>query len=95
MRKSAGMRRGAFVRIVGVRPDRGFMKRFAAIVVLTSVLGACSPDGDATGSATSCATKLYPTYNPKALDQCVAVCQKCDHGTPATCNTSCSLKGAR
>lgn len=56
------------------------MKRFAALLALTFGLGGCSPDGDATGSASSCATKLYPAYNPKALDQCVAVCQKCDHG---------------
>jgi hypothetical protein len=71
------------------------MKRFAAFVVLALVLGACSPGEDATGSTTSCATKLYPTYNPKALDQCVAVCQKCDRGVATTCNTSCTLKGAR
>ena len=71
------------------------MTQFAAFLALAIVLSACSPDGDATGSANSCATKLYPTYNLKALDQCVAVCQKCDHGTPATCNTSCTLKGAR
>lgn len=71
------------------------MKQFAAFLALAIVLGACSPDDDATGSLNSCATKLYPTYNPKALDQCVAVCQKCDHGVATTCNTSCTLKGAR
>jgi hypothetical protein len=71
------------------------MKRFAALVALAFVVGACSPDGDATGSTTSCATKLYPSFNPKSLEQCVAVCQKCDHGVATTCNTSCTLKGAR
>ena len=74
------------------------MKRSAALLalVLALVLGSCSPDEEATGSTTaSCATKLYPAYNPKSLEQCVAVCQKCNRGVATTCNTSCTLKGAR
>jgi hypothetical protein len=49
------------------------MKRSAAFAALALLMGACSPDSDATGSVSSCAQNLYPSYNPKSLDQCVAV----------------------
>ena len=71
------------------------MKHFAAIATLALVMGGCSPDNETTGSITSCAKDLYPAYNPKSLDQCVAVCKQCDHGVTTTCSTSCTLKGAR
>ena len=71
------------------------MKHSAVLATLAIVLGACSPDSDTTGSISSCARELYPAYNPKALDQCVAACKKCDHGVTTTCATSCTLKGAR
>ena len=71
------------------------MRRFAALAILAFAMAACSPDGEATGSINSCATELFPAYNPKILDQCVAVCKKCDHGVTTTCATSCTLKGAR
>jgi hypothetical protein len=72
------------------------MRRFAAMATLALVVVACSPEGEATGSSTNkCAAELYPAYNPKDMDQCVAVCRKCDRGTPTTCTTSCALKGAR
>jgi hypothetical protein len=70
------------------------MKRFAVLVALAFVVGACSPEGDTTGSISSCATDLFPAYNSKVLDQCVAVCKKCDRGITSTCTTSCTLKGA-
>jgi hypothetical protein len=69
------------------------MKRTTAFVTIALVVSASSPDSD--GSVSSCVKNLYPAYNPKSLDQCVAVCQKCDRGVVTTCNTSCSLKGAR
>jgi hypothetical protein len=43
----------------------------------------------------ACAARLYSSYNPKNLEQCIAVCQKCGSGGKRTCATSCSLKGAR
>jgi hypothetical protein len=54
----------------------------------------CSQSEVATGSASACAAELFPSYNPKALDQCIAVCKKCEHGVTTTCSTSCTLKGA-
>jgi hypothetical protein len=63
----------------------GHMRRFAVLATLAFVVAACSPEGEATGSITKCAAKLYPAYNPKVMDQCVAVCKKCDRGTPTTC----------
>jgi hypothetical protein len=70
------------------------MTRFAFLATLALVAAACSPEGEATGSINKCAAELYPAYNPKAMDQCVAVCKKCDHGITTTCSTSCTLKGA-
>ena len=71
------------------------MRRFAALLALAVVVTSCSPEQDATGTINRCATDLYPSYNPKLMEQCVAVCKKCDHGVTTTCTTSCTLKGAR
>jgi hypothetical protein len=71
------------------------MKRSVAFAALALVMGACSPDSETTGSISSCAKELYPSYSPSSLAQCVAVCKKCDHGITTTCSTSCTLKGAR
>jgi hypothetical protein len=73
------------------------MRRFVVLTATALMMISCTPDGEvATGSIHSkCAAELYQTYNPKALDQCMAVCIKCDRGTRATCSTSCTLKGAR
>lgn len=43
----------------------------------------------------ACIGKLYSPYDPKNLQQCVAVCMACSSGVKTTCSTSCSLKGAR
>jgi hypothetical protein len=71
------------------------MRRFAILATLALVVAACSPEGEPTGSLNKCATELFAAYNPKVMDQCVAACKKCDHGTPTSCTTSCTLKGAR
>jgi hypothetical protein len=76
-------------------PTGGLMNRFAALIVVMAIgLVACSPENETTGSINSCATNLFANYSPKILDQCVAACRKCDHGTTTTCTTSCTLKGA-
>ena len=95
LRAKADIAAGASAASDDHQPAGGHMRRFAALVTLAFVLAACSPDGEATGSISSCATELYPAYNPKVLDQCVAVCKKCDRGITTTCTTSCTLKGAR
>jgi hypothetical protein len=72
------------------------MGRFAVLIATALVMISCSPDAEVTGSAhNTCATELFPSYDAKALDQCMAVCIKCDRRTRATCSTSCTLKGAR
>jgi len=70
------------------------MKHFAALAALAFVVGACSPEDETTGTTSSCARNLFPAYNPKVFDQCVAVCTKCERGITTTCTTSCTLKGA-
>jgi hypothetical protein len=71
------------------------MRRFAVLVAITLAVASCSPEEEATSPTNKCATGLFPSYNPKVLDQCVGACIKCDHGTPTTCSTSCTMKGAR
>jgi hypothetical protein len=64
------------------------------IIAIAMAMASCSPAEEVTGSINKCAADLFSSYNPKAMDQCVAVCKKCDHGTTTTCTTSCTLKGA-
>jgi hypothetical protein len=71
------------------------MWRFAVLMAAASVVISCSPDAEVTGSINKCATDMFPSYNPKSIDQCLAVCTNCDHGVVTTCSTSCMLKGAR
>lgn len=73
----------------------GFMRRFAVLVAAALLMMSCSPDEEVTGSIHhKCANELFSRFDPKSLEQCVAVCIKCDRGTTATCSTSCTLKGA-
>ena len=71
------------------------MRRLVVLLAMAFAVVSCSPEGEVTGSASKCATDLYSAYNPKVLNQCVAVCIRCDHGNTNTCTTSCTLKGAR
>jgi hypothetical protein len=68
------------------------MNYAALMAILVFAVPSCSQSEVATTN--SCATELIPSYNPKALDQCIAVCKKCEHGVTTTCTTSCTLKGA-
>lgn len=72
------------------------MRAFLAIVLSAVALGSCTPESnnDITGSVDNCARKLYSTYNPKDMKQCVAVCIACQSGVMTTCSTSCTLRGA-
>ena len=71
------------------------MKSAAVLVLLIFAAQSCSQSDEVTGSIDQCAAAIYPAYNPKAMDQCVEVCKKCQHGVTVTCTTSCTLKGAR
>jgi hypothetical protein len=70
------------------------MRAIIAIVLSAATLAACSPDNDVTGSIGSCVRKLYSSYNPRDMKQCVGACIGCDRGVTTTCTTSCTLKGA-
>jgi hypothetical protein len=72
------------------------MRAIIAIVLSAAALAACTPESnDVTGSIENCARKLYSSYNPKDMKQCVAVCIACERGVMTTCSTACTLKGAR
>ena len=68
--------------------------RFAGALLLLSVLAGCWSDSAPTDAA-RCAANLFPSYNPKNREQCIAACIKCEKGVVTTCATSCSLKGAK
>ena len=73
------------------------MRCLAALLALSlaCAVASCTAEDDTTGSVGKCATDLFPSYNPKMIDQCVAACRTCKHGTTTTCTTSCTLRGAR
>ena len=78
---------------IRISPE-ALMRRCVVLISLAFVVGSCSPGQEVTGTTNKCATDLYPKYNPKVIEQCVAVCIKCDRGSMTTCSTSCNLKGA-
>lgn len=71
-----------------------FMTAF--VCLLLGIFVALRYFGSETPSASfACAAKLYSPYDPKNLEQCMAVCIACSGGVKTTCSTSCTLKGAR
>jgi hypothetical protein len=77
-----------------LKPPR--VRRVGLLLGIALIIAACSQqEPDSTGSIEDCARNLFPAYNPKIYDQCVAVCKKCQRGITTTCTTSCTLKGAR
>ncbi|WP_439368290.1 hypothetical protein ACRQ5Q_20670 [Bradyrhizobium sp. PMVTL-01] len=68
--------------------------RLLAVLVLALATAACNQEQDITGSTSTCPMRNYSSYNPRDMNQCVAACKACDHGTTVTCSTSCTLKGA-
>ena len=68
--------------------------RVIVVFVSLMLLAGCHDEPVVTGTTSQCAAALFPSYNPKNLNQCVAVCTKCERGTMTTCSTSCRLKGA-
>jgi hypothetical protein len=67
---------------------------FAMALLLACLTAACWPDSTPT-PVSKCATEMFPSYNPKDKEQCIAACIKCDRGVMTTCATACSLKGAK
>jgi hypothetical protein len=70
------------------------MLRCALFLAVVLMLAGCRPEEETTGSVNDCVALNFPSYNPKAMDQCVAACKKCQNGNTNTCTTSCTLKGA-
>lgn len=85
----------AFVSGDGCARGALHMRAIIAIMLSAAALVACTPDNDVTGSIQECAGKLYSSYNPKDINQCVRVCIACERGVTTTCSTACTLKGAR
>jgi len=80
----------------GIRPTvERVMRRLALVIAMALAVSACNQAEETTGSIDACARNVLPSYNPKVLDQCVAVCKQCEHGVTVTCTTACKLRGAQ
>lgn len=72
-----------------------FMTAIICLLVLIFVALRSFNTEQPNAASLACAAKLYSPYDPKKLDQCMAVCMACSAGVKTTCSTSCTLKGAR
>lgn len=80
------------------RMIRGVALMFAVVCLLAIafvVVRSLGNTEQSSHASLACAAKLYSTYDPKNLEQCMAVCMTCSAGVKTTCSTSCTLKGAR
>ena len=67
----------------------------ATALLLACLAAACGPDPAPSDAVAKCAASMFPSYNPRDKDQCIAACIKCERGVVTTCATACSLKGAK
>jgi hypothetical protein len=73
---------------------RQLMIVIVSVFAMALAVSACSKD-DSAGPSDECARTVFPSYNPKVFDQCVAVCKQCEKGVTVTCSTACRLRGAQ
>jgi hypothetical protein len=71
------------------------MRRLALAIATALLVSACNQANESSGASDTCARTMLPSYNPKVLDECVAVCKQCEHGVTVTCTTACKLRGAQ
>jgi hypothetical protein len=71
------------------------LSAFSTLLIVASLaVVACKPEAADTKDEQTCISDFFPKYVETNLEQCMAVCKKCRHGSTATCSTSCQLKGA-
>ena len=71
------------------------MRRLALAIAMALMVSACNEADAPPGPNDACARNVFPLYNPKVFDQCVAVCKQCEKGVAVTCSTACKLRGAQ
>jgi hypothetical protein len=67
----------------------------APVISLALMVSGCNQGDEPPGPNDACARGVFPGYNPKVFDQCVAVCKQCERGVTVTCTTACKLRGAQ
>jgi hypothetical protein len=72
-----------------------FMSAVVCLLIVAFAVVRSLGNAERPQASLACATKLYSTYDPANLEQCVAVCLACSAGVKTTCSTSCKLRGAR
>jgi hypothetical protein len=70
------------------------LRTCGVLVAVALAVASCSKEPEYAGEQRVCIAQHYSKYDPKDLNQCVAVCKDCMNGTTTTCTTSCKLKGA-
>jgi hypothetical protein len=70
------------------------MRRLSLSLLAVTFLTGCSNEPEYSDQQRACIAKLYSSYNPKQMNECVNVCKSCMDGNTVTCTTSCNLKGA-
>lgn len=71
------------------------MRTLLLCLLAGTLLTGCSEQPEYSEQQRVCIAKLYKSYDPKQMNQCVNVCKSCMDGSTTTCTTSCNLKGAR
>ena len=71
------------------------MRRLALAIAMALMVSACNQADAPPGPNDACARNVFPNFNPKIFDQCVAVCKQCERGVTTTCTTACKLRGAQ
>jgi hypothetical protein len=70
------------------------LRTCSVLIAVALAVASCSKEPEYTGEQRACIAQHYGKYDPKDLNQCVAICKACMNGTTTTCTTSCKLKGA-
>jgi hypothetical protein len=70
------------------------LRTCGVLVAVALAVASCSKEPEYTAEQRVRIAQHYGKYDPKDLNQCVAVCKDCMNGITTTCTTSCKLKGA-
>jgi hypothetical protein len=71
------------------------MRTLSLLMLLAALLTGCTNEPEYSDQQRACVAKLYSSYDPRHMSQCVNVCKPRMGRSTVTCTASCNLKGAR